>query len=700
MSRAQGRERSHILDDLGSRDDEIRRLAVERLLLLPAQECIPHLVGCLGDESWRVRKAAVERLIGCSEFELAVDALIDALADGENPGRRNAAVEALVGRGAQAIPKLLTALQSDDADVRKLAVDAAGGIADASAREAMIETLADPDPNVRAAAADSLGTIGGVGAEAALRELATRRSEDSLVCLSALRALRRLEVPVAARDLSGALDDPMLRPAAFAVLGYEASVEATETLLKGLSATGRASREAAMEALLRILAARDGTAAEFLTLCIRETARDSEVLLDDAHERLQEPDLSRRLVLIQFLGVVASSASVVPILLAGADEAVAEVAHSTLEMMAGPAEEALDTAWPQLAPESRADACAVFARTRGERAVARLVETLDESDSYLRSAAARALGELRALDALSALVQGLEEAARGDGLEAEDETAALVDALACLASRGDGADELVNAKLGGLLARCLERSDDGVRLAVVSVLGRIGGTQQLEQVAALLKDESARVRRGAVEAVARIAPGRGSEPIRLALADESPAVRMAAAAALGACGSPKVLDDLRQLMRDEEMLVRAAAVRAIGRHAADARASDRRGEALMLLEQALAADGVPAMAALEALGWVGGFEAARAARSVLERGEAELVQAAIGCIGAHGDASALAELIPLVSHASWDVRAEAIRTLGERGVVRAVPPILGRLECEQDPFVRDAILQALRQLEG
>jgi HEAT repeat protein len=46
------------------------------------------------------------------------------------------------------------------------------------------------------------------------------------------------------------------------------------------------------------------------------------------------------------------------------------------------------------------------------------------------------------------------------------------------------------------------------------------------------------------------------------------------------------------------------------------------------------------------------------------------------------------------------VRAEAIQSLAERGMARAVPPILRRLETEQDEFVRDAILRALRRLEG
>ena len=59
----------------------------------------------------------------------------------------------------------------------------------------------------------------------------------------------------------------------------------------------------------------------------------------------------------------------------------------------------------------------------------------------------------------------------------------------------------------------------------------------------------------------------------------------------------------------------------------------------------------------------------------------------------------LKELFPLVAHADWSVRAEAVRVLAERRVRHAVPAILRRLETEQDEFVRDAIFRALAVLE-
>ena len=150
------RERRSIELDLESSDEEIRRLAVERMAALPAADALPGLLACLGDPGWRVRKAAVDRLVEAPAAWSADAALVTALSDGENPGRRNSAAEALIRRGESAVDSLLEATASDDVDVRKLLVDALAGIGDARAAGPMMEMLGDPDTNVRAAAADAL----------------------------------------------------------------------------------------------------------------------------------------------------------------------------------------------------------------------------------------------------------------------------------------------------------------------------------------------------------------------------------------------------------------------------------------------------------------------------------------------------------------------------------------------------------------
>jgi HEAT repeat protein len=105
------------------------------------------------------------------------------------------------------------------------------------------------------------------------------------------------------------------------------------------------------------------------------------------------------------------------------------------------------------------------------------------------------------------------------------------------------------------------------------------------------------------------------------------------------------------------------------------------------------------LAAVEALARIGGSVAVQAATKALGRAEPEIVCAGISCLGRHAASSDLLPLVDLVGHADWAVRAEAVKVLAARGLCRALPAMLRRLEVEIDAFVREAILLAARKLE-
>ena len=160
-----------------------------------------------------------------------------------------------------------------------------------------------------------------------------------------------------------------------------------------------------------------------------------------------------------------------------------------------------------------------------------------------------------------------------------------------------------------------------------------------------------------------------------------------------------MFDVLRCLADDEDPDVRAAAVRSVGLRFAALSDEKQRPLVMKLIDAALDDEAVVALAAVETLREMGGPVAEHASR-ILDRTEPELVQEAVRCIGAHGDASCLLSLLPLVSHPNWTVRAETIQVLSDRGAAKGVPSILRCLETEQDNFVRDTILRALDRLEG
>jgi len=689
-------ERDSILAGLGSPDEEVRRLSVEQLRLLPAPEAVTSLVECLGDESWRVRKAAVGRLVAYGEEAGVEERLIECLADGESPGRRNSAFETLVNLGPQRIPRLVRALSSPDVDVRKLVVDALASIGHADAREPLVRTLVDPDVNVRAAAAEALGVIGEDSEVDDLLRVATTDAEDLLVRASALGALARLGARLPVERLAAMLDRPTLRPAVLDLVGHAGGDEAVDLLLKGLSTSGPSGRAAATAALLRIFGSRDGAEADALRRRIVATGAADGSLVEWCCERLSTADLVGRMATISFLGLLGDPRAIVPILRAGRDEALGELADSTLEAMGEHAPSVLDDVWDELEVDLRCRASAVLGRVGGVVAERLLRAGLSGADPALRCESALALAAGGFFGCLPDLVRRLEQAAAEDDLEAEEEVSVIVRAIVDLASHERAGDGAFDVELAELLSHRLENATVAVRLAIAQVLARVGRAADRDLIASLLKDESPAVRRAAVLALARFEFAAVREPLTIALGDESTMVRTAAGVALGAFEGEEATRLLERLMDDEDTRVAAVAIRAFGE--LHGRLGESRDEIYASLVGPLSGSPIVALAGIEALTEIGGAGAAELASGALSRLEPDVVRAAVGCVGTHGDEHALAELIALVSHGDWSVRAEAIETLARRGCRKSLPGMLRRLEVEDDAFVRESLMRGMDRL--
>ncbi|MAG32185.1 MAG: hypothetical protein CL908_14980 [Deltaproteobacteria bacterium] len=690
-------ERSAILEGLSNGDEELRRLAVEQLLLLPIAVAVPRLVECLGDSGWRVRKAAVERLLACGDEELVREMLVAALADGENPGRRNSAFEVLVASGPAVTARLVAEMRSDDVDVRKLVVDALAAIGAPESREPLTLAIGDPDPNVRAAAAEALGVVGGVTEITCLMEVATDPEQDVLVRLSALRALAQQGSSVGTAGLGDTLDVAPLRSAALELLGYSADPAAEDLLLKGLVSDSGSCREAAIGALLRRLAGVDDREALALRERLRGVALANDGLIEFACDRLEEADLAVQLVLIQFLGLLDDSRAVVPILRAGRDEALSELADGMLEALGDEVPVGLEASWPALDSVLHGRACAVLGRIPCEASERLLVDSLASPDGELRGQAALALGAGGFFRRIPDLVWRLERAARSDEPEAEDDVSNLIAAIVCLAEHPEATDAGVDVQLIEILSSRLGGAPEPVRLAIAHVLARLGREQDEELTAHLLKDESSRVRCTAVQALTRFDFDRARDALRLALVDESDSVRMAAVRVLGGSGQMQAAEDLTRMLVDDDPRVIALAVRSLGQlHHAVIGASEG---LYSVIEDALRADPIVVLTAIETLVEVGGERAGAIAVRTLGREEPEVLRAALSCIGLHGTDEDLAQAIPLLSHSDWSVRAEVVRLLAGRAYRKGLPAMLRQLEIEGDAFARDAILCAVRELE-
>jgi hypothetical protein len=200
-----------------------------------------------------------------------------------------------------------------------------------------------------------------------------------------------------------------------------------------------------------------------------------------------------------------------------------------------------------------------------------------------------------------------------------------------------------------------------------------------------------------VQALARFEFDHARDALRLALGDESSIVRIAAANVLGHSNCLDASEDLARQMADEDPRVVSVAVRSVG-HLFRGHGVTR-DEVEQLIGPALEGEAMVALAGLEALMEVGGEAAGLLAATVLAHSEPDVVRSGVACLGAHGDVEALTEILPLVAHADWSVRAEVIQVLSDRSIRKGLPALLRRLEVEDDAFVREAILRAVERLE-
>lgn len=688
-----------LLGRVDSEDQEVRHVAIEQLIEYPSEKSVPVLLRVLGDSSWRLRKRAVELIVSLSDKPGVVSFLVGALSDEENPGRRNAAVEALVQCGQLAVMDLLAATHSDDRDIRKFAIDILARLEDGRSTTRLTELLDDEDPNVQGSAADALGMMGDRTVGAPMLRIASSPDVNHLVRFSALRALARLEVEVSSADIGNVFADPLLRPAGFAVLGHGDSRESIEILLEGLSAHERSSREAAMDALLKIMSRQKAETADFLSVRISEVSNACSEIVTDAIGRLNSADITTQLTLIPFLGVLGSPEGVLPVLKVARDEDLVDVALETLSVMGDVAESVIVSEWNQLDYDLRLLACEYFGRRSGEKSSARLLEAMEDRDVDIRVAAARALGNRKETDTIKVLIRRLGLAAEEEEIEQELELDALGDAIAELLEEKTG-DEIYRSEAYEMLSAKLKTAPEEIRLVIAQIFSGSITSKDDSLVADLFKDPCAGVRREAVKAFGQLEPEVSAESLRLALTDESPKVRVAAAEILGAMEHACTMEDLRHLASDEDAQVRAAAMHAAGKAVSRSKVSPENLDAAMSqMEGGLQDEGLVVMAVLEALQMMGGQRSVSMALRLLESPDTQLVQAVLACVGEHGTDDQLRGVISFIAHEDWGVRVEAIRIVKQRRIHDAIEPLKALLQDEEDAYVQDAASRALTALE-
>jgi HEAT repeat protein len=665
-------DREHELaEQLASPDESVRLQAAQVLAEEETHTSAKQLMNSLGDESWRVRKTAVDglaRKAGAEEINNLLRALRE---DHRNPGVLNSALQVLALSGIDAIEPLAEFAGDADVDLRIYATQALGNQHDARAISVLVKALEDQDTNVRYHAIEALGKLRAIDAVDALIEIA--ESREFSLAFPALDTLTLIGDSRIAPRLVPLLEDEMLRS------------PATEAL-------GRLGDEEIIAPLIALLNTQDAPA----QVIAQALASLYERYQNSYQEGSYIADLVRN----------AISGTGVQNLLEAINRTRGENLRTLARVLGWLEGEAVEQALVRLLGQSTARREVIEALVRyGERVTQLLTEQLHAEDLETRKAAVIALGRIGDAAAVPALVQAL----------TNDDELALV-AAGALGKIGDrrafkalldmigspdvavrqaavaAINSLGHPDMAKRAVQLLGDANSYIRESAVKIAGYFGYRECTDLLLERCFDPEESVRRAAIEHIPYLEDERVVAIITEAIENATPQVRAAAANALAQIDREPARSHLLKAANDPDPWVRYFAIRSIGNH--------RYSESLEVLTQKAQTD--PAnhvrIAALDSLGKLEESRAIAVLASFIESADLNLARAALKSLGQIHHVEALPPLLDALRLPEAARRVEALYALSLRDTDAVIESIQWVAAADTDTTVAQAAVDALSRL--
>ncbi len=442
-------------------------------------EAVPAAARLLADPDADVRESARRTLQKNPAVEAGA-ALRQALGSAEAPAWRAALINALGARRDPSNLDLLVAESRAENDgVRSAALVGLADLGDGSAVPPMAAALEKGSPGARMIAADSFlrlaDALAAKGEKAAALEIYKRflPAEGHRKC-AALIGIGRAGTPGDMMVLVAALSDgdASVRDCAVEALSVLAGGDVTPALAAGVPAAKPEAKRGLLQALAR-----------------RRDRSTLPVFLAAA----EDADESVRAAALAGLGAVGDPSAVPVLLKAAATGGLQqETARRSLQALPGKdVDEAGLRSLGERDPGIRVEGIRALAARHAVGATGPLLQAAGDSDASVRNTALDALGMLGPAGALPAvaavLVKTGDDSSRGRA----------AGALVRIAER----DPDLESRSRPIL-EALASSGGPARLALLGVLGRIGGEKSLAAVRAALKEGDEKVKDAAIRALA------------------------------------------------------------------------------------------------------------------------------------------------------------------------------------------------------
>jgi HEAT repeat protein len=655
-----------------SADEETRRRIIQNLRGRPLQDICSLLFSAMGDESWRVRKEAVEVFVTSSSEECFIIDLLELLRNGDNAGLRNSAAEAVTRLGERAIVPLVNLVHDPDADVRKFVIDVMGSINSMDFIKPFLSALHDEDVNVAAAAAEHLGNLGDARVVPELIKVIVS-NESELFRFNALASIGKLAVPAPVPDeITQLAGKELLRKAVFECLGSIADDSAVAVLMEGMGVRQKSNRNAAVIALYRIYS-RSGTDSRQAMESALQSIKGSglvPVLLESYDP--DDPILAEALIVI--LDIIGDKRCVKIFLKAFVNERLSGVTLKALKHL-GP--DGIDTLISQFNGSdtvSRSAICTLIGECAYRNGGAVIRDALGDQSSLVRTSAVSAVGKLGLTDCIPEIVQLLNDADH-------DVRSSVVACLQALALIDRSGIQAVARQLGDS-----EHSEQRHNAAIL--FAALGDGDRLSL---LVKDEDAHVRQAAVSSIGKLHLDLSCGILLMALVDEDPDVRIAAAETLGEVGDESVVTALTHALNDEDAWVQCAALNSLARIYPEGIL-----DAVQMVVPG--AEGLLCITCLKLLELQGSTAALDIIEQAFDNSDEEVVTLALSIIGRQAVERIAPHAGRLLVHTSWNVRIVCARTVALLPAVQAVELLEQALYSETNELVRTQLQNLMKGL--
>ena len=657
---------------LQSQDEEVRRRGIQDLRGGPLQKICSLLFCSMGDESWRVRKEAVDVFVSSDPDESTIGCLLELLRSEDNAGLRNSAAEAVTRLGERASMPLIRLVHDRDADVRKFVIDVMGSINAPVFIPPMLSALQDADVNVAAAAAEHLGNIGDARVVEKLIHAIVFNTSD-LFRFSALEAIGKLATPAPVpEEIKQLAHQVLLRKAVYECLGSIADESAAYLLLEGLSVHQKSSRNAAVLALYRLFSRSAPEARQSIESALQTFKGDDVVptLIDS----FDPSDASLAEALVVMLDIIGDKRSVELFLQAYTNERLSTVAVRALKHLGPDGIDSLITSYATVDETSRSAICTLIGECAYRNGSSIIRNALCDPASIVRKAAVSAAGRLGLTDCIPGIIALLDDTDQ----EVRNSVVCCFQALALIDRSG----------IHAVACQIAHSEQPEQRRDAAILFAALGDGDRL---LLLVKDEDPHVREAAVFSISKLHITAAIGTLLIALVDENPDVRIAAAEALGEVGDESVVTALNYVLNDEDVWVQCAALRSLTRISPDA--------AFHAVQTIFPrAEGLLMITSLELLDHLGGERSLDLVEQTLDNSDADIVSLALSIIARHALDRLAVHADRMLAHHNWNVRISCSRAVALLPVPHAFKLLTSALEHEENDLVRTQLQTLLKGL--